>query len=407
MAGLQLWRDGKKTKDYVFQDRIAREFVNRSGTTFILHKYIGPWKQDPSDSSLMLPQHEEEINEMTIQDVLLGENRDRKYSDDLIELRGSYTVSDSDFDFTQFGLSLSGDTLVVEFHTNETIERVGRKLMTGDVVEVVHLRDDTSLDSEAGIIKKYYVVSDAQKSSGGYGPTWYSHIWRCKCTPIVDTQEYRDILHHQNFELNNDNIDWLTDFALSGESDAGVKDHSKTGEEKQINNQSIGPFVSREVEVIKENARQEVEKRSFYVRHFYIKTGDEQTKTGLIKYVLNGDGIPENFAGDVIHSGTSFPENPQEGDYFIRTDYSPERLFRRIGVSPAAVWRVVNDVWRKDWVPAHRILESFISNNNITSVGVHEDQTFDEKQALSKVVLPKTKQKPAIAPTSLPKGPKI
>jgi hypothetical protein len=394
MNGLNLWKGNKKTKDYQFQDRIAKEFVNRSGTVFMVHKYIGPYKQDPKDSSLFLPQNEEEINEMTIQDVLLGENRDRKYSEDLFELKGVYTVSDTDFDLSMFGAMLSGDSIVVEFHTNDSIEKIGRKLMTGDVIEVVHLRDDTTLDSEAGIVKKYYVVQDSNRSAGGYGPTWFSHIWKTRCTPIVDTQEYRDILHNQKRDFDNNDIDWLTDFAMTGESDSGVKDLSRTGDETEINNHSVGPFIERETTVIREHQRKEVEKRSSYVKHLYIKSDDEQTKTGLIQWMLNGDGTPENYAGDILFSGTVFPENPSEGDFFVRTDYVPERLFKRVG----PVWRKVSEVWRRDWVPAHRILESFLDNDNITTVGIHEDQTFNEKQALSEVVLPKSKQKPKIVP---------
>jgi len=103
------------------------------------------------------------------------------------------------------------------------IELIGRKLMTGDVIELPHLRDDTSLDATVGEIKKYYVVQDSNRSASGYGPTWYSHLWRVRCTPIVDTQEFRSILHNENIGIKNDTIDWLTDYIMSGNSDAGVE----------------------------------------------------------------------------------------------------------------------------------------------------------------------------------------
>lgn len=386
MSGFSLWKNGKKTKDYNFQDRIVKEFIYRSGTGLILHKYIGPHKQDPKDSTLMLPQNENEINELTIQDVLLGENRDRKYSEDLIELRGLYSVTDNDFDLSQFGYMLSGDTIVLEFHTNDIIEKVGRKLMTGDVLELVHLRDDTSLDSEAGEIKKFYVVQDSNRSSTGYGPTWFTHVWRTRCTPIVDSQEYRSILHNQNVSLENEDLNWLTNFETTGESDAGVKDLSR---DYDSNVHTVLDKELKQIEVIKEYQRNEVEKRSFYTNHLWIKSVYLQEKTGLISWMLNGDDIPHDFEGEVIFSGSEFPENPEEGDYFIRNDYVPERLFKRVGTT----WRKVNDVWRRDWVPAHRLLESFINNDEVTVIGDHEDQVFDERQPLSEVVLPKSKPK--------------
>lgn len=388
-----LWK-GKKTKDYYFQDRVAKDFVNRSGTSCLFHKYIGPYKQSAKDSSSTIPEDDELVNEMTIQDVLFGENRDRMYSDELMDIRGIYTISDNDFDLTQFGYLLSGDSIVVEFHTNDTIEKLGRKPMTGDVIEMVHLRDDTSLDSSAGEIKKFYVVQDSNRSANGYGPTWFSHIWRCRCTPIVDTQEYRSILHNQNKPLTNENIDWLTDFAMTGESDAGVDDGLGN-----VNRQSVYDVEMTQMEKNVENAKKEVEKRMFYANHMYIKDKSVQAKTGLINFIHNGDEFPSNFAGDIIYSGDLFPESPSDGDFFVRTDYIPARLFKRVG----DCWKKVSDVWREEWVPANRILESYLNNNNITTVGLHEDQTMDEKQALSKILEPKTKDGIKIVPTELPK----
>ena len=73
------------------------------------------------------------------------ENRDRKYDPDVFELRGVYNVSDNDFDLTQFGLFLTNDTLFISFHINDMVERMGRRLMPGDVIELPHLRDELYL----------------------------------------------------------------------------------------------------------------------------------------------------------------------------------------------------------------------------------------------------------------------
>lgn len=385
--GLRLWKGNRKTKDYSFQDRIVKEFINRSGTTFMVHKYIGPYKQDVHDSNLFFPENEEEINELTIQDILLGENRDRKYSDDLIEMNGSYIVNNVDFDLSQFGIMLAGDTLVIEFHTNESIEKIGRKFMNGDVLEAVHLRDDTSLDSESNMIKKYYVVQDSTRSAEGFGPTWYSHTWRVKCNPITDSQEYRDVFHKQNSNDDFDEIDWLTDFDSYGESDAGVKDNSKSDDYDHKQDQSILGSELRQKDQREKISKEQVEKRSFYVKHLYVRKDDTYSKSGLIDWMLNNDDEPENYIGDYIESGTSFPEEPEIDQYFIRTDYCPERMFKRTESS----WKMVKDIWRQEWTPAHRILNSFINNDNITSIGTHEDQNFNEKQGLSQVVKPKEK----------------
>jgi len=392
MAGIKLWK-GKKTKDFHFQDKISKEFIYRSGTACYVHKYIGPYEQSSKDSSLSVPT-DLDTNELSLQDVLLGENRDRKYAEDVIEISGVYTVSDNDFDLTQFGYMLSGDSIILEFHTNDSIEKLGRKLMTGDVLELPHLRDDTSLDQDAGEIKKYYVVQDSNRSAIGYGPTWYSHIWRTRCIPIIDTQEYRGILHNEAIQTANDEIEWLTDFAMTGGSDAGVNNVYE-GE----NVQSTLDGDLRHIEKTKEHQKDEVSRRGFELSHIYIRNGNIELTNSLLGYFMHGDNIPDNFDGDIIYSGDTFPQNPEEGEYFVRTDYEPDRLFKRVG----SCWKKVHDVWRQDWSPAHRILNSFINNNNITTIGDHEDETFSEKQALSEVVLPKSKETTKVVPKELPK----
>ena len=67
--------------------------------------------------------------------------------------------------------------------------------MSGDVLELPHLKDFHPLDeSLSGSLARYYVIQDAARSAEGFSPTWYPHLWRVKATPIVDGQEYRDIL---------------------------------------------------------------------------------------------------------------------------------------------------------------------------------------------------------------------
>ncbi len=67
--GISLWRNGKKGRDYQFQDKIAREHIERSGTGFNVHKYIGPVQQDPNDPTVTIPVDGDALNETSIQDI--------------------------------------------------------------------------------------------------------------------------------------------------------------------------------------------------------------------------------------------------------------------------------------------------------------------------------------------------
>lgn len=350
MPKLSIWNSGRKGNDYRFLDRTIAEYFSIGGTAVFVHKYLGTWDADGQ------PNLDGELN---IQDMLFLENRDRRYAEDVIELRGIYNVQDSEFDLKQFGLFLANDDLFIEFHMNDMIQQIGRKLMNGDVLELPHLRDDALLDESKPAANKYYVVTDANRASDGYSQTWFSHIWRVKVTPLTDSQEYEDITRKPVNDI----------FGLTT-TDNLIDILGTISREKEIN-----------VAVVEE-AKEHVKARNFETRQFYVVPGDELTSQN--PWVFAGDGDPPNGAA-LTGSGNAFPLLPTEGDYFLRTDYEPAVLFKR----DATTWvRQELDLRKQDWSMAHRLLETFINNN---STATHDDGTVaNEKQPLSKAVKPKT-----------------
>ena len=104
-------------------------------------------------------------------------------------------VNNNDFDLQQFGIFLSADTIYMTFHLNDTIAYIGRKLMSGDVLELQHKKDYYPLNADIpAVLKRFYVVQDATYAAEGFSPTWWPHLWRIKMSPLVDSQEYKDIL---------------------------------------------------------------------------------------------------------------------------------------------------------------------------------------------------------------------
>lgn len=378
--GFTLWNTNKG-KTYSFQDRMIKDFVFRSGTGFLIHKYIGPELSNGTVSSLGTSSDSMSVNELTIQDVLVQENRDRKYDPDIVELIGCYQIVEPGFDLSQFGLMLSGDTILVEFHLNDHTQKLGRKLMAGDVLEPVHLRDDLPLDQNAGPIPKYYVVQDCFRPATGYGPTWFAHLWRVKCIPIMDTQEYRDILHNKD-KQNIADPSWTNTFGSEKGTGYGVTNKNNNNTESPATSTLQNDLLV--TKLVSDAAKEAVRRRSFFIRHLYMRPADKEIRDGLIKWVLDNDAVPPDFTGDFIPSGDHFPEEPEDGDYFVRTDYEPDALFKR----EQNVWRKVQDNWRIEWVPAHRVLQTYLDNNNITVIGPTDADTFPEQQALSNAVLP-------------------
>src|SRR5210317_266673 len=195
MPRLSLYRP-EKGNDYKFIDKTAWEMFQVGGTDVLLHKYIGPGEQKDGEYSPTVPNYESSTStpETRIQDMLFLENRDRKYEPDVYPLRGVYNVNNIDFNLSQFGLFLQNDTLFVTFHINDTVEKLGRKIMAGDVIELPHLKDEFALNDLTFALKRFYVIEEVNRAAEGFSVTWYPHLYRAKCTPLVDSQEFKDIL---------------------------------------------------------------------------------------------------------------------------------------------------------------------------------------------------------------------
>lgn len=192
----------QKSNNYRYIDRIVKEQYTAGGTDLLIHKFLGTPATAGSSSDLTLPA----ITTTTtsaIQDLLFLENRDRTYDPHVYRIRGHYNVQNLDFDLSQFGLFLNNDTIFITVHYNDMIDLVGRKLMVGDVFELPHLTDYHPLDETIPVgLRRYYQVTDANFASEGYSQTWYPHLWRIKAEPLVNSQEFAEIL---NQPMNKDN----------------------------------------------------------------------------------------------------------------------------------------------------------------------------------------------------------
>jgi hypothetical protein len=346
MPRLSLWKP-EKTNDYRFMDRLIREQFMVGGTGVLVHKYLQPADQGAStDPTKPNYRADDILNETKIQDLLFLETRDRIYDHDIYELRGVYNVGDQDFDLTQFGLFLSADTIYITFHTNDMIDRMGRKLMAGDVIELPHVRDDLLLDQSKPAINKFYVIQDASRAAEGFSQTWYPHIWRIKASPMTDAQEYKDILS----QTSDNGVDTLKD-ALSTYQ-----------KELQISNAIIA--------------------RGEQLAPTILDDGSNIIQNTVKPYQADANPVYDH--GEAVESGLSFPLTPKQGDFFLRTDYTPAVLFAYRGTRWQRMQTANGPVDLKDKVIN---AASFINN---TATTVVDNKEFPERQALSQVVLPKS-----------------
>lgn len=380
MPRLSLYRPNK-TSDYEFIDRIVLEQFSVGGTDAFVHKYLGP--KNPSDSNATADQPQYDvIKETNIQDMLFLENRDRKYDPDIYSIRGVYNVSDNDFNLSQFGLFLSNDTLFMTIHINATVKTLGRKIMPGDVIELPHLKDEYALNDYSVALKRFYVVEDVNRAAEGFSQTWYPHLYRIKLKQILDSQEYKDILDLPAGDGENTLRDVLSTFEVDMQINNAVvaqaeADARLSGYETshfytlQVDDQGRPELLTTDISTLDATSSALADRIS--------KSPEREGYTGY----LIGDGIAPN--GEAFGSGIGFPTSSAEGDYFLRTDFMPNRLFRYDGRR----WVKVEDNVRmtmSNTTTRKTQKTTFVNNTTTDTIG---GDTVEERQSLSKALRPK------------------
>ena len=276
---------------------------------------------------------------------------------------------------------LQNDTVFLTMHLNDAVERIGRKPMSGDVIELPHMKEDYSLDASIPIaLKRFYVVVDVNRAAEGFSQTWWPHLLRLKMKSLVDSQEFRDI---------------LGDATTTGSLASYMSTYNK---EKTIN------------EAVVSQAEADAPKSGFNYKQYYVTPIDERgnirtdnvNSTERIStdkpinaiidtpasshygFYYDGDGVAPN--GYPAGFGTSFPgSNVNKGDYFLRTDFLPNRLFRYDGVRWLKVedsirLTTTNDNTRANWKT------QFINQSGTTTIN---GLTTEQRQALSDALKPK------------------
>jgi hypothetical protein len=462
MPRLSLYRP-EKGNDFRFIDRSAWEMFQVGGTDVLVHRYIGPGASIQGDTP-STPTYATD-NVANIQDLLFLENRDRKYDPDVYVMRGVYNISDIDFNLSQFGLFLQNDTIFITFHITDTVEKLGRKIIAGDVIELPHLKDEYALNDLTFALKRFFVIEEVSRAAEGFSATWYPHLYRAKCKPLVDSQEFKQILddiadrEFYKGTYNSTITYYPGDVVLADNGKKYQVIREVTGIEPPgpVNNpyyaladtlRDVISTYEKEMQItaaVLDQAEADAPRSGYDTSKYYtlqrtddgtaelasvdasLVTVDAQTQAtdengvpqfdsaGNAIYVgqtassvilpadgdgyegyLTKDGLPPN--GAPFTAGISFPNNPVNGQFALRTDYLPNRLFRFDGVR----WRKFEDNVRttmsnlgasdvaadkpfagKDMRQTQK--STFINNPTVNTIDGH---TVKEKQSLSKALRP-------------------
>ncbi len=383
MPRLSLYRP-ERGKDYAFLDRQIQEMFTIGGTDIFVHKYLGPKNPTEADGTADQPHYTSGVQETNIQDMLFLENRDRKYDPNVYTMRGIYNVSDVDFDMSQFGLFLQNDIVFMTIPINYSVKTLGRKIMSGDVIELPHLKDEHALNDFDVALKRFYVVEDVNRASEGFTQTWYPHLYRVKMKQIVDSQEFKSILDLPTEEGSSKTLrDVLSTYEKEMQINNAVvsqaeADAAKSGYDTsnlytlQVDSNGEPELVTTDITTLDASTQGELADR----------VNQTPERSGYDGYLV-GDDIAPN--GEAFGSGISFPTTQVKGDYFLRVDMFPNRLFRYDG----ARWVKMQDAVRTTLTNTDTRKTQktgFVNNTNTAAIG---GTTTTERQSLSKALKPK------------------
>lgn len=347
-------------------DRQISEMFQVGGTDVYLHKYLGA-NTDPANATADQPNYAKTAV-TNIQDLLLLENRDRKYDQEIYRIRGIYNVQNIDFNLSQFGMFIDNDTLFMTVHINDFINYIGRKPISGDVIELPHLRDDFALNDVDMSLPRYYVISDVGRASEGFSSTWFPHLYRLKVTKITNNQQYADIFAQPALDANGDPVpgtslqDLLSTYNQNLQiNDANIQqaeaDAPLSGyQTRQFYTLSVDPTSGRPIIETADETTLDASNASYNASEVNARP----IRSGYSGYLI-GDGYPAN--GYAFGHGIQFPASAGLDDYFLRTDFMPNRLFRFNGTK----WLKLEDAVRMNMTNTdvrQTLKTSFINNNN-------------------------------------------
>ena len=381
MPRLSLYKP-EKGNDYTFMDKQVYEMFTVGGTDIFVHKYLGPNNPDEADATADQPRYDA-VKETNIQDMLFLENRDRKYDPDIYTMRGIYNVQDIDFDMSQFGLFLQNDTLFMTIHINNSVKTLGRKIMSGDVIELPHLKDEYAANDYSYALKRFYVVEDVNRAAEGFSPTWYPHLYRIKLKQIVDSQEFKEIL---DLPAQEGSSDTLRDVLSTYEKEMNINNAVLAQAEADApkSGYDTGHYYTLATNDDGTVALKTADETDIDASNIGVQAGDisdTPDRSGYQGYLLGVEGNN----GAPYGMGISFPTASVDGDYFLRTDYSPKRLFKYDGNR----WIKLQDGIRVDLTNTdtrNTQKTTFINNPAQSQIG---GETVKEKQSLSKALRPK------------------
>ena len=183
-------------------------------------------------------------------------------------------------------------------------------LTIGDVIELPHLRE-VGLDGR--VANRWFEVKDITWSPGGYDPTYQRHVIGVILQPLRHQQEFLDLFEN-------------------------VKDEYGKTLEEQISNKA---GVMASTEAIQNKAGEHASTTGWDTTVMWFDPDHPSQKP----YRWTDDGTPPN--GEPVSQGPNFPAGAADGDWHLRIDLDPARLYRL----QSGRWKLRELDNKREWQP--------------------------------------------------------
>jgi len=326
IAPFELHKAGENYGSPGAYSSFAREVIEvafqMGGIYCHVYRYQGVFEQKRDELNIM---HDEEgttkevldVNSfLGVQDPILGENRDRAYDfNEIPRLKGIYQISQSELELLRFGFR-SNETLSMEFHQGQVEKELGRRFRIGDVIELPHLRE---VGQDGRVANRWFEVKDLSWSPGGYDPTYQRHVVGVILQPLRHQQEFLDLFNNV------------------------IDEYGKTLAEQTSN--------EKQMLAITEQIQKKAGEHAYTTWHDTTIMWFDPDHPSRKPYRWTDDVKPDN--GEPVQQGQSFPGGGTPGDWYLRTDFTPNRLYRL----QEGKWKLREIDIKRDWQPYNWLVQ--------------------------------------------------
>lgn len=357
----------QRSANYNYIDRVVKSYLEQGGGLFHIYPMVSVIGTDGKE-------HKIGEKGFTIGDPVFNENPQRKYSRETFDLWGVTQMKTPQFSFSFSGLSLlDGDEKEISFHYNSMVAQLGRKIMIGDVIEWTWLRDLDVLGLETAQ-NRFYQVTSSERDEDGWAANYKYHLWKVKVKPITNTPEFQDLFNY------GDENDFYED--VNSPNGGGGLDPNNTTQENELNQNDA---VLEEAELLGPSYRLHDE------HHIYLDENDQVYIDNRF-IPIDIDGIPNELNANEVQFGEYFPDNPQQGDYFLRVDYNPPKLFKRFVNESTGEgrWQLMSWDNREKWTGVPAVLRAHINNDK--TITNKQGETIKQQQNIKDLVKARVKK---------------